>query len=167
MAQIGLLVNFHKGQNMITKTRSPYEFLVRWTDGKISGAHIKFLDSVIEDGTVLNVEEGLAQPVSMAGEVGYPIADIWAAITASAISTGQQALTDMATADTKKADAEAAKLASEAAQAAAKLAVDACEAETTRLKAAQEAQAAAEKAAADKAAFDAAVAAAVAAQVAA
>ncbi len=154
---------------MITKTQAPYEFLIRWTDGKISGAHIKFLERIIDDDgvTVLSEKEGMAQPVSMAGEVGYPIADIWAAITVSSVAAGQQSLTDMADALAKQAAADAAKLASEAAQAAAKLAVDACEAETTRLKAAQEAQAAAEKAAADKAAFDAAVAAAVAAQVAA
>jgi hypothetical protein len=135
VAQIGLLVNFHKGQNMITKTQSPYEFLVRWTDGKISGAHIKFLERIIDDDgvTVLSEKEGMAQPVSMAGEVGYPIADIWAAITVSSVAAGQQSLTDMADALAKQAAADAAKAASEAAQALAKTAADAQEVENKRL----------------------------------
>jgi hypothetical protein len=30
----------------ITKTTQPYEFLVRWRDGAISGAHIRFLETI-------------------------------------------------------------------------------------------------------------------------
>ena len=134
----------------ITKTQSPYEFLVRWTDGKISGAHIKFLERIIDDDgvTVLSEKEGMAQPVSMAGEVGYPIADIWAAITVSSVAAGQQALIDIADAQIKRADADAAKSAADTAKAEADTALAA--------------QATSEKALADKATFDAAVAAAVA-----
>lgn len=90
---------------MITKTQTPYEFLIRWRDGKISGAHAKFLETISEDGVVLNVKEGDAIPVSLAGEVGYPIADIFAAISVGAVASAKQAVMDIATAEGKKAEA--------------------------------------------------------------
>jgi hypothetical protein len=137
---------------MITKTQTPYEFLIRWRDGKISGAHAKFLETISEDGVVLNVKEGDAVPVSLAGEVGYPIADIFAAISAGAVASAQQAVTDIATADGKKLEAEAA-----AAKAAADL-----EAENARVAAALAAKQAAEDAVKAQKAFDAAVSARIA-----
>ena len=139
---------------MITKTQTPYEFLIRWRDGKISGAHAKFLETISEDGVVINTKEGDAVPVSLAGEVGYPIADIFAAISAGAVASARQAVTDIATADGKKAEAEAA-------EASAKAAADAAEKENARLAQALAVAEAAAKAAADKQAFDDAVAAAV------
>ena len=176
---------------MITKTKAPYEFLIRWTDGKISGAHIKFLETVTEDGVTLVQQESNAEPVELAIEAGFPMADVWAMVSAGAASVGQQALTDIATANTKKAEAEAAankeiedakarevaaneaKALAEQAEAAAKEAQAKAEqakaASDAALKAAQDAAnalAAQEKAAAEKAAFDKAVADAVAAQLA-
>ena len=72
----------------ITKTQQPYEFVIRWKNGKISGAHIKFLDRIIDDDgvTVLSEKEGEAQSVSMAGEVGYPIADILTLVQSTALA---------------------------------------------------------------------------------
>ena len=133
----------------ITKTTTPYEFLIRWTDGKISGAHIKFLETVADGTEILSVKEGEAQKVSLAGEVGFPIADVLAAITSAANTTTQAAL-DAVT------SSQAAQTASEAAQAAAKAAADAMEAEKARLATLQAEKDAADKAAADKAAQDAA-----------
>ena len=75
----------------ITKTTTPYEFLVRWKDGAIAGAHIKFLETVSENGVVLSQKEGIASPVSMAGESGFPIADLLTTVQT-------QALTDLAAA---------------------------------------------------------------------
>ena len=176
---------------MITKTKAPYEFLIRWTDGKISGAHIKFLETVTEDGVTLVQKETNAEPVELAIEAGFPMADVWAMVSAGAASVGQQALTDIATANSKKAELEAAtaqeiedakarevaaneaKAAAEKAEAASKAAQEAAskaaadlEAENARVAAALAAKQAAEDAAKAKAAFDAAVAAAVAAQLA-
>ena len=174
---------------MITKTKAPYEFLIRWTDGKISGAHIKFLETVTEDGVTLVQKETNAEPVELAIEAGFPMADVWAMVSAGAASVGQQALTDIATANSKKAEAEAAaakeiedakaretaaneakaaaeaaETASKAAEASAKAAADAAEKENTRLAQALAVAEAAKKAAEEQAKFDAAVAAAVAAQ---
>lgn len=176
---------------MITKTKTPYEFLIRWTDGKISGAHIKFLETVSEDGVTLAQKETNAEPVELAIEAGFPIADVWAMVSAGAASVGQQALTDIATANSKKAEAEAkaaqeiedakaretaaneAKALAESAEAESKAAQEAAakaaaylEAENARVAAALAAQAEAERIAKEKKAFDDAVAAAVAAQLA-
>lgn len=75
----------------ISKIVTPYEFLVRWTDGKISGAHVKFLECLIENGKTLSAIEGIAQPVSMAGEIGFPIEDIFAVIQSASVATAQAA----------------------------------------------------------------------------
>jgi len=153
---------------MLTKTTQPYEFLIRWTDGKISGAHIKFLETVSEDGVTLAQKETSAEPVELAIEVGFPMADVWAMVSAGAAQVGQQALTDIAGANAKKLEAEAteatalaAKEAATKAEAEAKAAADAAEKENARLAQALAVAEAAAKAAADKQAFDDAVAAAV------
>ena len=139
---------------MITKTSTPYEFLIRWTDGKISGAHIKFLETITEDGVTLAQKETNAEPVELAIEAGFPMADVWAMVSAGAAQVGQKALTDIADANTKKLEAEAAaakevedakareaaalaaKEAATKAEAEAKAAADAAEAENKRLVAA-------------------------------
>lgn len=174
---------FLKDQIMtIEKVTTPYEFLIRWKDGLITGAHVKFLEQLKEDGAVLTEKEGQAIPVSLAGESGYPVDDVFAAISTGAVAVAQKAILDIADSNAKKAEAEAlaakeiedakarelaaneAKAAAEAAEAAAKLAADAAEAENKRLADALAVAAEAERVAKEKAAFDAAVAAAVAAQ---
>lgn len=85
----------------IVKQQTPYEFLVRWENGSIAGAHIRFLERLVEDGTVISEQEGNAQPVSMSGGVGFPIADILSAIQSSALA-------DLATAQAAKATSDAA-----------------------------------------------------------
>jgi len=82
----------------ITKQQTPYEFLVRWTNGTVAGAHIRFLERLVDDGTVLSEKEGNAHPVSMAGEVGFPIADILDAVQIAA-------LTDLVAAQVAKTEA--------------------------------------------------------------
>lgn len=85
----------------IIKQQTPYEFLVRWTNGTVAGAHIRFLERLVEDGVVTSEKEGDAQPVSMAGGAGFPIADILSAIQSTA-------LTDLATAQAAKAASDMA-----------------------------------------------------------
>lgn len=69
----------------ITKTNQPYEFLVRWKDGAITGAHIKMLETIAEDGVVLSQKEGVAMPVSMAGAGNFPLADLLTGIQTQAL----------------------------------------------------------------------------------
>lgn len=58
----------------------PYEFLVRWnhTTGALQGAYVKTFDSV-------TLQEGQPQPVAIAGQNGFPLADVLAAIQSGAI----------------------------------------------------------------------------------
>ena len=91
----------------ITKTNQPYEFLARWNNGTLAGAHIRFLETISEDGVVLSQKEGNAQPVSLAGEAGFPIEDILDGLQATALS-------DLAAAQAAKATAEAALTAKQA-----------------------------------------------------
>ena len=86
----------------ITKTTQPYEFLVRWRDGAISGAHIRFLDTILEDGVVLAQKEGNAMPVSLSGEVGYPLADVLTAVQQSALVELEKAKEALATAEASR-----------------------------------------------------------------
>jgi hypothetical protein len=62
---------------VISKVKRPYEFLVRWGDnGEIAGAHVQFIEQVIEDGQVIASKIGDALPVSLAGEHGFPLAEL-------------------------------------------------------------------------------------------
>ncbi len=76
----------------ITKTNQPYEFLARWNNGTLAGAHIRFLETITEDGVVLSQKEGNAQPVSLAGEAGFPIDDILTSLQAQAVIERDAAL---------------------------------------------------------------------------
>ena len=93
----------------ITKTTQPYEFLVRWRDGAISGTHIRFLETILEDGVVLAQKEGNAMPVSLAGEAGYPLADVLSAVQKSALVDLEKAKEALATAEAAIAAVQEAK----------------------------------------------------------
>ena len=94
----------------ITKTTQPYEFLVRWRDGAISGAHIRFLETILEDGVVLAQKEGNAMPVSLSGEVGYPLADVLTAVQQSALVELEKAKEALATAEASLAAVQEAPI---------------------------------------------------------
>lgn len=89
----------------ITKTNQPYEFLARWNNGALAGAHIRFLETISEDGVVLSQKEGNAQPVSLAGEAGFPIEDILTSLQATAITERDAAVAAKATAEAALATA--------------------------------------------------------------
>ena len=90
----------------ITKSQTPNEFLVRWSDaGQIQGAHIVFRETLIEDGTELTSRLLPAQPVALAGASGFPLADVLAEVQASALATIEARDAENAT---LKADKEAA-----------------------------------------------------------
>lgn len=71
------------------KTKQPYEFLARWNadTGEFQGAHIGFIVTVIDDdGSVLSRQQLPVEPVSLAGETGFPIADVLGKIHIDAIA---------------------------------------------------------------------------------
>lgn len=56
----------------------PYEFLARWDqDGRLAGAHAQFrYVTLAGDGSVVGEFTGPAEPVAVAGNAGFPLADI-------------------------------------------------------------------------------------------
>lgn len=76
--------------SIVKKTR-PYELLVRWGEaGSVAGAHVQFLEEVVDEddgGKVLVAKIGDAIPVSLAGEAGFPLADILQQVLADSLAT--------------------------------------------------------------------------------
>lgn len=58
---------------MSTVIERPYEFLVRWKDGVISGAHVGFETAIIEDGKPDRIIPNDVQPVAIGKENGFPL----------------------------------------------------------------------------------------------
>jgi len=72
----------------IEKKTRPYEFLVRWGQGgAITGAHVQMIEEVIEDGTVLAAKIQDAQPVALAGSIGFPLEQVLSAAHRDALAT--------------------------------------------------------------------------------
>lgn len=92
---------------MIQNVQKPYEFLVRWTDGVISGAHVGFVEQLIDDGKVLSQTPLPVQPVSLAGETGFPLATVLGQLQIDALAAMEAAKESEAKAKTAEADAKA------------------------------------------------------------
>jgi hypothetical protein len=69
---------------MKTVITRPYEFLVRWRDGVISGAHVGFEDAIVEDGKVIGATPLPVQAVDIGSGQGFPLQDILTAMGADA-----------------------------------------------------------------------------------
>lgn len=69
----------------------PYEFLVRWDHhtGVLKGAHVKVYDNV-------EMSEGDAQPVAVAGASGFPLGEILTAVELKAIVAMEAAQAELA-----------------------------------------------------------------------
>lgn len=70
---------------MITTIKRPYEFLARWREGKISGAHVGFEVTTMEDGKVISVAPLTVQPVDIGNGIGFPLRDILNDLSADAL----------------------------------------------------------------------------------
>lgn len=77
---------------MKTVVTRPYEFLVRWRDGVISGAHIGFEDSIVEDGKTVSVSPLPVVSVAVAGATGFPLNEILDQIHIDAINERDAAI---------------------------------------------------------------------------
>lgn len=80
----------------ITTETTPYELLFRWNDGALAGAHIQFVETIRKDGAVISQQVGHAQPVSMAGEAGFPLADVLSTVQADAVAARDSAIAALA-----------------------------------------------------------------------
>lgn len=80
----------------ITTETTPYELLFRWDDGALAGAHIQFVETIRKDGAVISQQVGHAQPVSMSGETGFPLADVLSTVQADALAAKDAAISALA-----------------------------------------------------------------------
>ena len=109
--------------------KRPYEFLVRWRDGVISGAHVGFEVTVTENNVVLSIEPLPVVAVDIGQGQGFPLTDILGQIQVDALKDRDAALQAKSTALAAKATAEAERDAALAAKAAAEAERDAAIAE--------------------------------------
>jgi multidrug efflux pump subunit AcrA (membrane-fusion protein) len=90
----------------------PYEFLVRWRDGVISGAHVGFEDVIVEDGAVIGAVQQNVQAVDIGLGKGFPLAEILGQIHIDALTERDAAIAER---DAQIAEREAAEIAKDAA----------------------------------------------------
>lgn len=96
---------------MLEKTVVENEFLVRWNpDKSLSGGHIKFLETITDGGVIISQRQTMAQPVAMAGQLGFPLDTVLAAIHSGAIAAFDAEVTAHATTKAEKASEELGKL---------------------------------------------------------
>lgn len=96
----------------ITTEREPYEFLVRWKDGNLVGAHVRWLYKISGDGMVPVETESGAESISLAGKGGFPLSDLLTQAQIDALISRDEALSQLATAqdENKTLAADAAAL---------------------------------------------------------
>lgn len=70
---------------MIETVKRPYEFLVRWREGIISGAHVGFELTTTEGGEALSTTALPVMPVDIGQGIGFPLADILAQLQIGSI----------------------------------------------------------------------------------
>lgn len=63
----------------------PYELLVRWRNGVISGAHVGFEDAIFEDGVFRSASPRNVQPVDIGSGQGFPLSDILTTLSADSL----------------------------------------------------------------------------------
>lgn len=102
----------------IIKTTTPYEFLARWKNGALAGAHVKFLETITDDGAVVSQREGDPMSVAVAGAAGFPLDDILSALQTQAIAERDAAVAEKATAEAALSAATATHTTALAAKAA-------------------------------------------------
>jgi len=89
---------------MKTVETRPYEFLIRWKNGVISGAHVGFEDVILEAGVVSGTVQQNVQAVNVGLGKGFPLADILGQIQIDALTEKDAALAAKSLADSKCAE---------------------------------------------------------------
>ena len=70
---------------MIETVKRPYELLVRWREGRISGAHMGFELTTTENGIVLSTSPLSVMSIDIGQGAGFPLADILAQVHTDAL----------------------------------------------------------------------------------
>lgn len=79
---------------MIEEKKFPYEFLARWRDGKLTGAHVGFVTQIIKDGKVIHESNDDVMRVDIGAKAGFPLADILAQLHVDAIGGMDDAMAE-------------------------------------------------------------------------
>jgi hypothetical protein len=69
----------------LTEKTTPYEFLARLTDGKLTGAHVGFRTQILRDGVVVSDVAEPVQSVAVGIKAGFPLADVVGEVCAAAL----------------------------------------------------------------------------------
>ena len=99
---------------MIETVKQPYELLVRWREGKITGAHVGFELTATEDGNVLSTTPLPVMAVDIGQGVGFPLADILAQVHTDALVSRDEAIAEKTVVQTECTKHEATIAALEA-----------------------------------------------------
>ncbi len=91
---------------MIETVKRPYELLVRWREGALSGAHVGFELTTTEDGKVLSTTPLAVMPVDIGQGIGFPLADILAQVHTDAIISMDVAIAEKTAAKIKVSEGE-------------------------------------------------------------
>lgn len=82
--------------------KRPYEFLARWKDGVLVGAHVGFEVTVTENGQVLSTTPLNVLPVDIGQGQGFPLADILGQLQIDAMKDRDSALAAKAAAEAER-----------------------------------------------------------------
>lgn len=75
----------------LKQKKTPYELLVRWNDaGVLVGAHVVYRESAVNNGVEISSKIGDALPLSVAGGIGFPLADILSAMHVDALIVAEE-----------------------------------------------------------------------------
>ncbi len=95
--------------------KQPYEFLARWDQaGKLVGVHVRWRYIITDDvGKPVAESVGPAEVVSLAGEAGFPMANLLQQLQVDTLQARDAAIAAQKSAETERdaAIAELAKLA--------------------------------------------------------
>lgn len=69
----------------LTRKKEPYELLVRWRNGEISGAHVGFIEIVRDGDEVIAHKELGVEPISE--KTDFPLSAVLAEIHVTALAT--------------------------------------------------------------------------------
>lgn len=72
----------------LKKTTQPYEFLVRWREGEISGMHVGFIEFVTENGKIISHKVLEVQEISEATD--FPLATFLSDVQISTLVTNEK-----------------------------------------------------------------------------
>jgi hypothetical protein len=86
--------------------KRPYEFLIRWKDGAISGAHVGYEVTATEDGNVLSTTPLPVVPVDVGTGQGFPLAEILGQVQIDALKDRESALAAKAAAESEKSKSD-------------------------------------------------------------